>query len=462
MTETKIDKLRERRSAALTTPSDLDASAAREVGASMNRILADAFALYLKTKNFHWHMTGPHFRDYHLLLDEQADQIFAMTDPIAERVRKIGARPSSRSVRSAAQRILDNDADYVEPSDMLAELREDNASLTASMREAHEIREEHRDIASASLLEVWIDETERRRGFCSRAWPVPIRADARSHPTLRVTAPRAGSSRRCRSRGVLYGIVMKTRTDGPRYGLTLAVALPTILACSSGSSSGPSDMSGTDGGLQSASCNRDRDERLVRDNAHRPRPFAECREHLHAGGRHAWHELPDGQPRRLLHDQRRRAVLLLELDGRPGRAGELRRRRRNLVDEDLVRELLAVTVLGLRVAERVSGAGQQPIPNGRPSEHHPSSVGLEVCRERPPRPPSAKAIEGRDPSWLHGSEGRSRVPRATFHAIIQGPRGRSFLIGGRRERFCTCSESTRLLLLCSLSTSSTTSPRASS
>jgi starvation-inducible DNA-binding protein len=166
MTETKIDKLRERRSAALTTPSDLDAGAAREVGGSMNRILADVFALYLKTKNFHWHMTGPHFRDYHLLLDEQADQIFAMTDPIAERVRKIGA-PTLKSIGQIGktQRILDNDADYVEPSDMLAELREDNASLTASMREAHEICEKHRDIASASLLEVWIDETERRAWF---------------------------------------------------------------------------------------------------------------------------------------------------------------------------------------------------------------------------------------------------------------------------------------------------------
>jgi len=132
----------------------------------MNRVLADVFALYVKTKNFHWHMTGPHFRDYHLQLDEQADQIFAMTDAIAERVRKLGAQ-TLKSVRQIAnsQRILDNDADYVEPLDMLAELREDNAALTSKMREAHELCERHRDIASASLLEVWIDETERRTWF---------------------------------------------------------------------------------------------------------------------------------------------------------------------------------------------------------------------------------------------------------------------------------------------------------
>ena len=169
MTETttaKTEKLRERRAAPLTTPSDLDPRAAEEVGGAMNRVLADVFALYLKTKNFHWHMTGPHFRDYHLLLDEQADQIFAMTDPIAERVRKIGA-PTLRSIGQIAkmQRILDNDAEYVEPSDMLAELREDNASLTARMREAHEVCEKHRDVATASLLEVWIAETERRAWF---------------------------------------------------------------------------------------------------------------------------------------------------------------------------------------------------------------------------------------------------------------------------------------------------------
>ena len=132
----------------------------------MNAVLADVFALYLKTKNFHWHMSGPHFRDYHLMLDEQADQIFAMTDPIAERVRKLGAT-TVKSIGEIArtQRVLDNDAEYVEPQDMLAELREDNSVLTARMREAHEICEKHRDIATASLLEVWIDETERRAWF---------------------------------------------------------------------------------------------------------------------------------------------------------------------------------------------------------------------------------------------------------------------------------------------------------
>jgi starvation-inducible DNA-binding protein len=161
-----MDKLRERRSAPLATPSDLDANAAKDVGGALNRLLADAFALYMKTKNFHWHMSGPHFRDYHVMLDEQSDQIYGMTDPIAERIRKVGGS-TLRSIGHIArmQRIADNDADYVEPSDMLAELREDNASLTASMREVHEVCEEHRDIATASLLEVWIDETERRAWF---------------------------------------------------------------------------------------------------------------------------------------------------------------------------------------------------------------------------------------------------------------------------------------------------------
>src|SRR5271167_2706929 len=130
--------LTRRREAPTITPTDLGADASEDIAGGMNGILADVFALYLKTKNFHWHMTGPHFRDYHLLLDEQADQLYAMTDAIAERVRKIGA-PTIKSIGQIAktQRILDNDADYVEPSDMLAELREDNASLTASLREAH-------------------------------------------------------------------------------------------------------------------------------------------------------------------------------------------------------------------------------------------------------------------------------------------------------------------------------------
>ncbi len=162
----KLAKQREQRSAVMATPSDLGARGATEIGGAMNAVLADAFALYLKTKNFHWHMTGPHFRDYHLMFDEHADQIFAMTDPIAERVRKLGAQ-TVKSIGQIArtQRVLDNDADYVEPLDMLAELREDNSALTARMREAHEICEKHRDIATASLLEVWIDETERRAWF---------------------------------------------------------------------------------------------------------------------------------------------------------------------------------------------------------------------------------------------------------------------------------------------------------
>jgi starvation-inducible DNA-binding protein len=155
-----------RRALPLETPSDLEAKGVRDVAGAMNAVLADVLALYLKTKNFHWHMSGPHFRDYHLLLDEQADQLFAMTDPIAERVRKLGAL-TIRSIGQIArmQRISDNDADYVEPSDMLAELREDNQVLAARLREAHDLCDEHRDVATASLIEVWIDETERRTWF---------------------------------------------------------------------------------------------------------------------------------------------------------------------------------------------------------------------------------------------------------------------------------------------------------
>ena len=166
----KRDSLVERRQAPLATPSDLDTKATAQISGALNIVLADVFALYLKTKNFHWHMSGPHFRDYHLLLDEQADQIFAMADPIAERVRKLGGQ-TLKSIGHIArtQRILDNDADYVEPSDMLAELREDNKQLTARLREAHGVCEEHRDIATASLIEVWIDETERRTWFLFEA-----------------------------------------------------------------------------------------------------------------------------------------------------------------------------------------------------------------------------------------------------------------------------------------------------
>jgi starvation-inducible DNA-binding protein len=155
---------------ALETPSDLNSNAVRDVAAALNLLLADVFALYLKTKNFHWHMSGPHFRDYHLLLDEQADQIFAMTDALAERVRKIGST-TLRSIGHIArlQRVLDNDAEYVAPLDMLAELRDDNKQMAAAMREAHGVCEEAGDVASASLIEVWIDETERRTWFLFEA-----------------------------------------------------------------------------------------------------------------------------------------------------------------------------------------------------------------------------------------------------------------------------------------------------
>ena len=162
--------LQSRQQAPLLTPTDLKAAGTRDIAAAMNAILADVFALYMKTKNFHWHMSGPHFRDYHLLLDEQADQLFAMTDSIAERIRKVGGT-TLRSIGHIArtQRLLDNDAGYVQPLDMLAELREDNKTLAANLREAHNVCEEHRDIATASLIEVWIDEAERRTWFLFEA-----------------------------------------------------------------------------------------------------------------------------------------------------------------------------------------------------------------------------------------------------------------------------------------------------
>jgi starvation-inducible DNA-binding protein len=152
--------------AALETPSYLTSNAIRDLSGVLNTLLADTFALYLKTKNYHWHMSGPHFRDYHLLLDEQADQIFAVTDPIAERVRKIGGM-TLRSIGHVGrlQRIQDNDAEYVTPLDMLAELREDNMTMAENMRAAHELCDEQGDVATASLLEVWIDEAERRAWF---------------------------------------------------------------------------------------------------------------------------------------------------------------------------------------------------------------------------------------------------------------------------------------------------------
>jgi starvation-inducible DNA-binding protein len=158
------------RMAALHTPTDLKPKAVLDLSGALNILLADMFALYLKTKNFHWHVWGPHFRDYHLLLDEQGEQIFATTDAIAERVRKLGGT-TLRSIGHVRrlQRVLDNDADFVTPLDMLAELRDDNKQLVASMRETHDLCDQHGDVASASLLENWIDEAERRVWFLFEA-----------------------------------------------------------------------------------------------------------------------------------------------------------------------------------------------------------------------------------------------------------------------------------------------------
>ena len=152
--------------ARLGTPTDLKPEATRDISAALRGLLADVFSLYVKTKNFHWHMSGRHFRDYHLMLDEHGAELFAMTDPIAERARKLGGR-SLRSIGDIArhQRVPDNDAEFVDPEDMLAELRENNQQLTAAMRQIHNVCEGYGDVATASLLEVWIDEAERRAWF---------------------------------------------------------------------------------------------------------------------------------------------------------------------------------------------------------------------------------------------------------------------------------------------------------
>ncbi|MGH6734904.1 MAG: Dps family protein [Methyloceanibacter sp.] len=157
---------KERQKVKLDTPTDLGSNATRDISGALNALLADVFALYMKTKNFHWHVSGPHFRGYHLLFDEQGDQLFAMTDEIAERVRKIGGT-TLHSIGNIVrlQRISDNDADYVDPLDMLAELREDNQTLIASMRQVHELCDEENDVATASLIENWIDEAEKRVWF---------------------------------------------------------------------------------------------------------------------------------------------------------------------------------------------------------------------------------------------------------------------------------------------------------
>src|SRR5271154_5781093 len=144
---------------ALETPTDLDRSGVAEITSSLRELLADVFALYMKTKNFHWHMSGPHFRDYHLLLDEQSEQIFAMTDDIAERARKIGGTTlHSISEIAREQRLSDNNDEFVAPADMLAELTDDNQALVRSMRATHEVCDRHNDVATASMLENWIDE----------------------------------------------------------------------------------------------------------------------------------------------------------------------------------------------------------------------------------------------------------------------------------------------------------------
>ena len=169
-TSSKIAQQAATHRTSLATPSDLSADATRDISATLNGLLADVFALYLKTKNFHWHISGPHFRDYHLMFDEQAAELFAMSDPIAERTRKVGGT-TLRSIGNIArlQRVSDNDAEYVDPQDMLAELREDNKALTARLRAAHSVTDEYHDIATSSLIEGWIDESERRTWFLFEA-----------------------------------------------------------------------------------------------------------------------------------------------------------------------------------------------------------------------------------------------------------------------------------------------------
>jgi len=164
------DELVARQKAPLTTPSDIDPEAVEYITGGLNALLADVFTLYLKSKNFHWHMSGRHFRDFHLLLDDHGDQLFSMTDDIAERVRKIGGT-TVRSIGHIArlQRIGDNDADYVTPADMLSELHEDEKALVLSMRAVHTLCDEAGDVATASLLENWIDQSQRRSWFLFEA-----------------------------------------------------------------------------------------------------------------------------------------------------------------------------------------------------------------------------------------------------------------------------------------------------
>ncbi|PXY94418.1 DNA starvation/stationary phase protection protein [Frischella perrara] len=166
LSATKVEQTKKLQKSAILFPTDLGEKASKDISGAMNSVLADVFALYLKTKNFHWHVSGPHFRDYHLMLDDHGEELFAMTDPIAERVRKLGGT-TLRSIGhiSKLQSISDNNADYVEPSDMLAELCQDNIKLTARMRVAHDICDKYNDSATASLIEEWIDQTEKRAWF---------------------------------------------------------------------------------------------------------------------------------------------------------------------------------------------------------------------------------------------------------------------------------------------------------
>ena len=170
MASTQKALVKDRRKNPLATPSDIQPEGIKQITGALNALLADVFTLYLKTKNFHWHMTGPHFRDYHLLLDEHAEQIFAMTDDIAERVRKIGGT-TIHSIGHIARlhRIADNDAEFVDAKDMLGELRQDNESLVTSLLEAHGLCDDANDVATASLIETWIDETQRRVWFLFEA-----------------------------------------------------------------------------------------------------------------------------------------------------------------------------------------------------------------------------------------------------------------------------------------------------
>lgn len=163
---TKTEQAKKLQKAPLLFPTDLGEKASKDISAAMNSVLADVFALYIKTKNFHWHVSGPHFRDYHLMFDDHGNEIFSMTDPIAERVRKLGGT-TIRSIGhiSKLQSIADNDADFVEPSDMLSELCQDNVRLTSRLRAAHEVCGQYNDTATASLIEEWINQTEQRAWF---------------------------------------------------------------------------------------------------------------------------------------------------------------------------------------------------------------------------------------------------------------------------------------------------------